>query len=125
MANKPLRPCAHPGCAELVRGGGYCEKHKPKDVRVRDAAWHSWYGRKVWKRLSTAQLWREPYCRSCAARGERTLATEVDHIVPHRGNWIMFTDPDNLQSLCHVCHSAKTYGETIGARAASPGRKKF
>ena len=32
------------------------------------------------------QLTLEPYCRECARHGITTRATDVDHIVPHRGD---------------------------------------
>jgi hypothetical protein len=32
-----------------------------------------------WRELRAAQLKREPWCRLCALRGERTRAVEVDH----------------------------------------------
>lgn len=122
MALKPMRPCAHPGCGELTRSG-YCEKHRPKDRQRRSvnaADWHTWYTLPVWrKRLRPDQLLREPFCRECSARGVRERrpellrvpATDVDHIVAHRGSWSKFTDPNNLQSLCHACHSRKTQAE--------------
>lgn len=111
MALKPLRPCAHPNCQELTRSV-YCQKHKPKDSSRRSAAavkWHRWYRLPIWTdRLRPDQLIREPMCRACAAEGIRTHATEVDHIIAHRGDWGKFADPTNLQSLCHTCHSRKT-----------------
>ena len=113
MALKPLRPCAHIDCGVLTREV-YCPKHKPKDREQRsaDAAkWHKWYGLPVFRRLRASQLVKEPFCRVCAARHIRTMATDVDHIVAHRGNWALFVDPDNLQSLCHSCHSRKTAAE--------------
>ena len=106
MAQKPLRPCRHPGCTTLVTGG-YCDLHRPKDSRS-DAAksWHWMYLTPEWTEdLRPGQLLREPFCRECARRGDRTPATEVDHIQPHRGDWAVFTDRSNLQSLCHSCHS--------------------
>ena len=130
MALRPLRPCAHPGCSELTRSG-YCAKHRPSDPQRRGAEaadWHSWYTKPIWRdRLRPAQLLREPFCRECAktARTEhrpellRVRATDVDHVVPHRGNWQLFTDPKNLQSLCHACHSRKTMAEM------AQNRKKF
>lgn len=27
-----------------------------------------------------------------------------DHIQPHRGNWYLFWDETNLQTLCKRCH---------------------
>ena len=38
-------------------------------------------------------------------------ATDVDHVEDHKGNWEKFIDRDNLQSLCHRCHSRKTMRE--------------
>ena len=114
MTVKPLRLCAKAGCRELTRDG-YCPKHKPKDESRRSeeaAAWHRWYSLPIFRdRLRPAQLLREPFCRNCTKQGLRTRATDVDHIVPHRGNWTLFVDPNNLQSLCHSCHSKKTASE--------------
>lgn len=68
-----------------------------------------------WRRLRAAFLRRYPLCVAC---GSPTIATEVDHIVPHHGQ----SDPlfwawRNLQPLCKSHHSQKTSRERIG-----PGR---
>lgn len=111
MAGKPLRPCKHPGCAELTREG-WCPKHKPKYQRGKSADYHDWYLLPIWKdRLRPEHLLVEPFCRECALEGKRVYATVVDHIVPHRGNWKLFTDPNNLQSLCKFHHDRKTIQE--------------
>ena len=114
MAQRPLRLCAHAGCRVLTRDG-YCPKHRPQYSQQRSeeaADWHRWYQPPIFrKRLRPEQLLREPFCRICAAHGIRTRATDVDHIVPHRGSWALFTNPANLQSLCHACHSRKTAAE--------------
>lgn len=110
MAMKPLRPCRHPGCGVLV-SGGYCAAHQPpkKDRRSVEAqAWRWMYGTDVWERLRGDQLLAEPFCRECGRRGVRRYATDVDHIRDHKGDWALFTDPGNLESLCHSCHSRKT-----------------
>lgn len=109
---KPLRPCRHAGCTALVPGG-YCDKHKRVPVRGAESkAWHRWYSLKVWTDdLRPNQLIREPFCRECLRHHRRTRATDVDHVLPHRGDWGRFTDRENLQSLCHGCHSAKTMRE--------------
>lgn len=116
MALKPLRPCAHPGCCAVTRET-WCPKHKPqrKDRRSAESAdWQRWYKLPIFaKRLRPQQLLREPFCRECAKFGLRIPATDVDHIVPHRGDWALFTDPENLQSLCHSCHSRKTAREVL------------
>ncbi|WP_300763801.1 HNH endonuclease [uncultured Oscillibacter sp.] len=113
MAMKPIRPCRHPGCGQLTRDG-YCSAHRPQQQprSPEAAAWRRWYSRKIWTDdLRPGQLLREPFCRECARRGLRTTATEVDHIRDHKGDWALFTDRENLQSLCHSCHSRKTIRE--------------
>ena len=114
MASKPLRPCLHPGCTALVRGG-YCEQHQPKRVERRSAesrAWRRWYSLPVWTDdLRPNQL----------LRGLRVRATDVDHVVPFEGDWSKFVDPDNLQSLCHSCHGRKTAAES---RAKARGKRR-
>ena len=117
MALKPLRPCRHPGCPVLTREG-YCPQHKPsKAPRRFSAQWHGWYSLPIWTDdLRPAQLLREPWCRECARRGIRTRATVVDHVRPHRGDWALFVDPANHQSLCKSCHDRKTAKEMAEER---------
>ena len=116
MASKPLRPCLHPSCTALVRSG-YCERHRPPRVERRSEdsrRWRRWYSLPVWTDdLRPEQLAREPFCRECAAHGLRVYATDVDHVVPHDGDWSKFIDPENLQSLCHSCHGRKTAAESM------------
>tara|TARA_R110000765_G_scaffold127303_1_gene225318 strand:- start:145 stop:354 length:210 start_codon:yes stop_codon:yes gene_type:complete len=41
-----------------------------------------------------------------------SAANVLDHIHPHGGDWAVFWDRDNWQSLCTQCHSgAKQRGE--------------
>ena len=123
MAMKPLRPCRHPGCPELTREG-YCSRHKPKRAARRASAeCHAWYSLSLWTdELRPAQLLREPWCRECAKHGIRTRATVVDHVKPHRGNWLLFIDPANLQSLCERCHNRKTALEQMQKRRENASR---
>ena len=117
MASKPLRPCNHAGCGVLTRDG-WCDKHKPREQRKASAGYHGWYMLPIWTdRLRPTQLLREPYCRECARQyppsdpRHRTPATVVDHIVPHCGDWDVFIDSTNLQSLCKRHHDIKTAQE--------------
>lgn len=113
MPNKPLRPCRHPGCFVLT-DEAYCEKHKPapEDRSEESKSWRWMYNTPEWKDdLRLYQLMAEPFCRECAKRGMRVRATDVDHIKDHKGSWQLFTDRRNLESLCHSCHSRKTYEE--------------
>ena len=48
-----------------------------------------------------------PVCQQCG----RAASTDLDHIMPHRGDVNLFWDPDNMQALCKQCHDAKTANE--------------
>lgn len=70
------------------------------------------YLTKAWTEdLRPAQLMKEPFCRACIKLGARTRARAVDHVIPHRGDWQLFSDRSNLQSLCSSHHNAKTAQE--------------
>lgn len=66
------------------------------------------YHDKRWKQLRRRKLRESPYCAVHEAKGQAIIATDVDHIVPHKGDGSLFFDYGNLQSLCHSCHSMKT-----------------
>ena len=68
------------------------------------------YDLQAWKRARAHHLATEPLCRMCKAQGRHTPAHHVDHILPisKGGDWF---DGENLQSLCHACHSLKTAGD--------------
>jgi 5-methylcytosine-specific restriction protein A len=101
---------------ELTREG-WCLKHRPKYQRRDSAEYHDWYLLPIWTNdLRPAQLLREPFCRECAKRGVRTPATVVDHIRPFRGDWALFIDPANHQSLCKHHHDQKTAREQAEER---------
>ena len=64
-----------------------------------------------WKLLRTRKMQSSPICEVCEANGLSTLATEVHHKIPVESvshelgmKQLMFSY-DNLQSLCHSCHS--------------------
>jgi len=80
---------------------------------------HKFYATKAWKKLRRRALTMNqvarhstfPHCEICEEVGITTQATEVDHIKPHKGDYGLAFDPDNLQCLCKPCHSRKTYYE--------------
>ena len=41
----------------------------------------------------------------------RSKATDVDHVIPFRGDMSLFWDESNWQALCHRHHSMKTRRE--------------
>jgi len=71
--------------------------------------WDKWYDRACWRKRAAHQLRVEPFCRSCGA-----VASVVDHVEPHRGNWNAFRLGD-VQSLCKSCHDGgKRFEEVRG-----------
>ena len=111
MPSRPNIPCKHPGCAALVPyGTRYCEKHKPmhaKDVRT---STERGYG-SAWRKARKRFLALHPLCVKCMKEGRYVAATDVDHIIPHRGDMKLFWDVSNWQPLCHSHHSFKTRNE--------------
>ena len=128
MPDRARRYCRE--CSEYATVGAYCAKHAPPVgwQRMRDEErsddeqrYRRWYSTASWKRMRAAHLASEPWCRACAERGILTPATEVDHIEAHRGDYELFANDDNLQSLCHRCHSRKTMREMADRRTRGDG----
>lgn len=120
MPNRSLRACSYPGCSNLVRSGR-CDKHQAQTTIDRHVPEHQrLYSSPRWKVRRRNQLAKHPWCVSCLATGIHTPATDVDHIIPHRGNDHLFFY-GAVQSLCRSCHSKKTAQETGGAKKVSVG----
>ena len=76
--------------------------------QVRGTSTQRGYGYK-WQQARKGWLNKHPFCVECMMQGRNNvLATDVDHIIPHRGDQSLFWDRNNWQSLCHPHHSAKT-----------------
>ena len=86
----------------------------------RPNAYRRLYGRR-WRRARRAYLAGNPLCIECLAAGETTLATQVDHIIPHCGDMRLFWDRENWQSLCDSHHTRKTRRETLAKRQGRGG----
>lgn len=65
-------------------------------------------GSAEWREIRAQVLASEPLCRMCKARGLVVPATDVDHIIDSREDFSDDNRRENLQSLCHECHSLKT-----------------
>lgn len=116
MPSKPLRPCKYPGCAELVPSG-YCAAHERPRVVERDPERQRLYDR-AWQRRRRIHLANHPWCVECLVKGVYEAATDVHHVVPHRGDVKIFWSSP-LQSLCHACHSRVTVSEGRGGEKVS------
>lgn len=130
-----LRICAHGGCSEIAEEGSrFCKRHAsdadiPKyreryDTHGGKSAAKRGYGRK-WQKLRAWYIAGHPWCEECLKHGRFTKATDVDHIVPHKGDPVLLFDACNLQSLCHACHSRKTVTEDggFGRKISERGRE--
>lgn len=76
--------------------------------REKDKPWRKTYRNDRWTRARVTYLGHHPLCVDCQQHGKATAATDVDHIIPHRGDMELFWDVNNWQALCHSCHSKKT-----------------
>lgn len=72
-----------------------------------------------WQKARASYLAKHPLCVACKKEHHVEPATEVDHIIPHRGNQQLFWDQSNWQGLCKPHHSRKTATEDSGF--ARPG----
>jgi len=108
----PKRPCAQPGCTELVTKG-YCAAHA-KVTRLYDEHRGSAASRgydAAWDRVKQKALERDGYlCQPCKRRKLMRPATEVDHIVALVDGGARL-DLNNLESTCHSDHVSKTWRE--------------
>ena len=57
-----------------------------------------------WEKARSRFLQEHPLCAMCERRGFIVAARVVDHIVPHRGDEVLFWDKANWQPLCRRCH---------------------
>lgn len=119
MPLRPQRPCRAQGCRSLHRNAnGYCDRHTERAKshvreKPRESSAARGYGYK-WQQARAGFLAKHPLCVRCQALGRVVIATDVDHVIPHKGDMALFWDRSNWQSLCAPCHSAKTASEDGG-----------
>lgn len=129
--------CAESGCGKVAEQGvDFCADHRENnsrqvaraasDKRSRAARpWAGWYGLAIWRDLKSVFLGSDGGDHTvCEYRDPRTgercpkPTAEVDHKIPHCGNWSLFTSKENLQGLCGHHHAEKTAKENGGFRNA-------
>jgi len=121
MPLRPQKPCNAQGCNTLTRNPRYCDAHKDvgKQFEVkqrekqRETSSQRGYSYK-WQQARKGFLAKHPLCVECERVGRVTASTDVDHIVPHKGDMDLFWDRSNWQAMCHPCHSTKTATEDGG-----------
>ena len=111
MPYRPNIPCKHPGCAKLISYGKcYCNEHEMAHRGDRVSSGKRGYGSK-WQKERLRFLQIHPLCVRCEKEGKYVKATVVDHIVPHRGDQVLFWDKTNWEPLCKKHHDIKTMTE--------------
>ena len=119
MPGKPKRTCLKPGCSELTIDK-YCTKHQEERQqqlneadKARGTAAQRGYSSQ-WRKARAGFLRKHPRCVHCMREGILTEATVVDHIIPHKGDKVLFWDRTNWQPLCKRHHDIKTVKEDGG-----------
>jgi 5-methylcytosine-specific restriction protein A len=117
MPTKPARPCRYPGCPALTADrSGYCERHlkatRQQYDSQRGTAAERGYDRH-WHKASRLYLAEHPLCAICLQKNPPVVkaAVLVDHIIPHKGDQVLFWDVTNWQSACDDCHRIKSAKE--------------
>jgi 5-methylcytosine-specific restriction protein A len=95
------------------------EREPSRDTRRVGQAWASWYRSPIWKSIRRHRLAEEPRCRECSIEGRTVPASHVDHIEPHKGEWSLFMQYENTQSLCLRHHNAHKHQERCANRLRS------
>jgi 5-methylcytosine-specific restriction protein A len=119
MPSTPAHACGAFPCNALVPSGqAYCPTHAA-DPGLRGAPSSRGYTRR-WRKRAALFKDRYPLCgqrpgnqppvmSQCYEERRITAAYQVDHVVPHRGDPVLFWDEQgNWQSLCAACGSRKT-----------------
>lgn len=107
----PGKPCSFPLCPNLN-----CQEHKDYNNRQffkrrknrSDISPHKRGYSRRWAKARKGYLIKHPLCVHCLLDNIITLATEVDHIIPHRGDMKLFWNSKNWQGLCGYHHKVKT-----------------
>jgi 5-methylcytosine-specific restriction enzyme A len=103
------KPCARPGCAELV-GFGYCDAHRREAQlkrwelldRGRGSSRARGYDH-TWERFRRMFLARHPDCADCGR-----LADQVHHLEKVKVRPDLKLVESNCLALCEACHTVRT-----------------
>ena len=96
----------------------FCGKSNNPEARIQKDQEDKLYDRK-WRARRHAYITSHPWCEDCLAQGIYEPATEVHHVIAHRGNHEIFVRSP-LMALCIPCHKHRTY-----KRSEKDGPGKF
>jgi len=118
MPSTVLKYCAEPLCTAKVTHGR-CALHSRQVQKARGTSTQRGYGYR-WQVRAARFLTQFPLCgmrynglppvmSQCRDEHRLTEATQVDHVVPHRGDQALFWDElGNWQALCASCGAKKS-----------------
>lgn len=121
MPTKAGYACRYPGCAAIVRSGGYCGKHvrhariglaesRAESDRKYNAgrpASDSFYKTQAWREMARRVLKEQPICAICHAKP----SSIADHIEAMKWRPDLAMVRSNLRGVCHSCHNR--YGDRV------------
>jgi len=97
-----FRPCAQPGCPELVEAGR-CQAHqRTKEARRGNSAERGYDS--DWKRFREWFVRRHPLCADCCIK----KTTDVHHVKKLAEFPELRLAESNCMGLCHECHAVRT-----------------
>lgn len=137
MPARSLKPCATPGCRELVRGSAHCPRHqvladqrRTEHMKKVHAAYNQrrdvsdrFYKSKAWQACRAQFKRAHPLCEECEQRGKVVEMDIVDHRVPFKEAPHLALDWSNLRSLCRGCHNR--VGRRVGLTGGQGGGEKL
>ena len=72
-----------------------------------------------WRRARAAYLAHHPLCAACQALGRVVPATVVDHVVPHRGDPVLFWNRANGKAYASAATIASRRAKAAGVDGAN------
>jgi 5-methylcytosine-specific restriction protein A len=91
-----------------------------RNARSAEASSYRWlYKTAAWQALRTQTFVRDLYiCQICALPAPPTIghphSAVCDHIKDHKGDVVLFYDPDNMRTLGKSCHDRHAQREAHG-----------
>ncbi|WP_159981905.1 MULTISPECIES: HNH endonuclease signature motif containing protein [unclassified Novosphingobium] len=79
------------------------------------------YGGK-WQKARETFIAANPLCVRCDDKGLTTVATVVNHRVPHKGDLKLFWDRKNWEAVCKPCHDGEIQREERTGIVRGTGR---
>jgi len=108
----PMMPKTHRVLGQPTPQSRAREDYRRRGTRQQQGYTDEWLARAADYRK------RNPLCVMCLKRGIVRPCQCVDHIIPHKGDPVLFWDENNWQSLCNPCHNGPKRREEEAARRA-------